>query len=690
MIDLKYKTGASRGFAFVEFNSVAEATRWMDMKKGLLVLHDQYQANLIYSIPKIPSSDGVSKLVADWFCERCHGHNFKRREFCYKCNAPRPEEQDLDLFDEISSHPTSTIILSNLDTLTTEEGVLQSFQCRPTMACIPIKNVKIAREPGTCLSRGICYVEANNVSEASRLFTVLSQETLEIDGRAVSAAYGKTSNPATLLKNSNAAAAALAAAQWTNSSSTMAVEAPAVGPPCTEVKTDNDVEKMAQYSASIYAKTPEEYASYLDYYRGYYKQEMAKGCAKDSTLKSGHQINQNPVVAASGSQSSFGWSDKQDLGAQQGVPDTSRYQYDETNGYYYDPASGLYYDATTQYFYDAEKQQFLHWCPQDKKYVAVTGSCDGDSSEKVDILNGDMKRKGKKVENKDKVKVAKRIAKEMEKWAKTLNQKKDATVRQPPSMEPSSSLASMYASSYTTSSSKSNILDQEYVYTAAENISTYQPAASTMVDSIRRSHSEYDSGSDEDKIEFTASSKESSFVDESKLACLLCKRRFASMEILQKHVKMSDLHKKNLEAIRLDNPDIHSMPGSSSSSSSASYRDRAKERRDRFGSDAGVGKNALKDLYMQAKKDLSTSYVEEPTRTGIKNDNIGNRMLQRMGWQEGQGLGRDNQGRVDIIMAERRAGKFGLGIRAPEVLDETLDPQTKARKLTLARYQELD
>lgn len=75
------------------------------------------------------------------------------------------------------------IILSNLDTLTTEEGVLQAFQSKPSMACIPIKNVKVAREPGTCLSRGVCYVEANNVSEASRLFMVFSQEALEIDGR---------------------------------------------------------------------------------------------------------------------------------------------------------------------------------------------------------------------------------------------------------------------------------------------------------------------------------------------------------------------------------------------------------------------------------------------------------------------------------------------------------------------------
>lgn len=83
----------------------------------------------------------------------------------------------------VSLSIVAAIILSNLDTLTTEEGVLQAFQSKPNMAGIPIKTVKIAREPGTCLSRGICYVEANNVSEASRLFAVLTQEILEIDGR---------------------------------------------------------------------------------------------------------------------------------------------------------------------------------------------------------------------------------------------------------------------------------------------------------------------------------------------------------------------------------------------------------------------------------------------------------------------------------------------------------------------------
>lgn len=44
----------------------------------------------------------------------------------------------------------------------------------------------------------------------------------------------------------------------------------------------------------------------------------------------------------------------------------------------------------------------------------------------------------------------------------------------------------------------------------------------------------------------------------------------------------------------------------------------------------------------------STSY-EEPTKSGIGSDNVGNKLLQKMGWQEGMGLGKSNQGRTSII-----------------------------------------
>lgn len=38
------------------------------------------------------------------------------------------------------------------------------------------------------------------------------------------------------------------------------------------------------------------------------------------------------------------------------------------------------------------------------------------------------------------------------------------------------------------------------------------------------------------------------------------------------------------------------------------------------------------------------SNYEQPTKDGLNSDNIGNKMLQAMGWKEGKGLGRNQQG----------------------------------------------
>jgi len=46
----------------------------------------------------------------------------------------------------------------------------------------------------------------------------------------------------------------------------------------------------------------------------------------------------------------------------------------------------------------------------------------------------------------------------------------------------------------------------------------------------------------------------------------------------------------------------------------------------------------------------------QPNRAGIQEDNIGNKLLQKMGWNAGQGLGRKGQGIVDPIQV--RAGRF--------------------------------
>ena len=40
---------------------------------------------------------------------------------------------------------------------------------------------------------------------------------------------------------------------------------------------------------------------------------------------------------------------------------------------------------------------------------------------------------------------------------------------------------------------------------------------------------------------------------------------------------------------------------------------------------------------------------EQPTKEGIGGENIGNKLLQKMGWSQGQGLGKANQGRTDPV-----------------------------------------
>lgn len=68
----------------------------------------------------------------------------------------------------------------------------------------------------------------------------------------------------------------------------------------------------------------------------------------------------------------------------------------------------------------------------------------------------------------------------------------------------------------------------------------------------------------------------------------------------------------------------------------------------------------MKDKYL---KDVIEDVQPPPRSRAIGSENIGNKMLKAMGWNEGQGLGRSNQGMSNIIEAERRIGSAGLGLK---------------------------
>ena len=137
-----------------------------------------------------------------------------------------------------------------------------------------------------------------------------------------------------------------------------------------------------------------------------------------------------------------------------------------------------------------------------------------------------------------------------------------------------------------------------------------------------------------------------------------------------RHNEKSDLHRSNLESWRRE----HAKSGSSQTASTASggggsagasreaiggssdgmigghYRDRAQERRQKYGiDDEGPRPNRLKEKYLAAMEEAEFSNsVKEPKKLDSSN-NIGSKMLERMGWKEGLGLGKANQGRTSII-----------------------------------------
>ena len=100
------------------------------------------------------------------------------------------------------------------------------------------------------------------------------------------------------------------------------------------------------------------------------------------------------------------------------TPDVSSYTYDESSGYYYDAQTTLYYDANSTYYYNSKTGSYCYWSQEHHTYLpANSDDNSGKNSEEPDK---------RKEDRKDKIKTAKKIAKDMEKWAKTLNQRKEA------------------------------------------------------------------------------------------------------------------------------------------------------------------------------------------------------------------------------------------------------------------------
>ena len=79
------------------------------------------------------------------------------------------------------------MFLRGLDALSTEDSVLN---CLMRLTQLPIKSIRIGRDPLTQTSRGVCYVEMNSVVDAMFLHNQLLGAPPTIDDKLVSTTFG--------------------------------------------------------------------------------------------------------------------------------------------------------------------------------------------------------------------------------------------------------------------------------------------------------------------------------------------------------------------------------------------------------------------------------------------------------------------------------------------------------------------
>uniref|UniRef100_A0A4W6F1P3 RNA binding motif protein 5 n=1 Tax=Lates calcarifer TaxID=8187 RepID=A0A4W6F1P3_LATCA len=615
---MKKRTGISRGFAFVEFYHLQDSTRWMETNQNKLVIQGKSIA--------VHYSNRRQKFE-NWLCNACGLYNFRKRLKCFRCGAAKV-----------------AIILRNIAPLSTVDGILNILA---PYANLSAGNIRLIKDKQTGQNRGFAFVQLSSPLEASQLLTILQslQPPLKLDGKTIGVDYAKSARKDSAQPDGirasalSVASTAIAAAQWSSS----------------------------QVS-------------------GFYLLFALQSVVTSASSVVTTTVSAAPAASTSSKITKASFVSHVLLLVSVAVPDTSTYQYDESSGYYYDPQTGLYYDPSSQYYYNSETQQYLYWDSEKQTYVPVpadtstekTSTANATASSSATVTTSSKEPKEKK--EKPKSKSAQQIAKDMERWAKSLNKQKE------------SFKSSFQGLGLSKEEDKKESAAADAGFSLFEkkmpSLMTEQfkmPELETSVKSGLVAAYNGDSDPEEGSLD-RAVDDEGKITDWKKMVCLLCRRQFPTKEALLRHQQLSDLHKQNLEIQRRSRLSEAELEELERKETELKYRDRAAERREKYGVPEPP---APKKKYYQPP--TPTVSYEQPTKDGLTSDNIGNKMLQAMGWQEGKGLGRHQQGITTPISASLRTKGTGLGIKGSSYELSASDTYKDAvRKAMFARFTEIE
>ncbi|KAI4307786.1 hypothetical protein L6164_030932 [Bauhinia variegata] len=666
-------SGISRGFAFIDFPSVGAAQTMMDKLGDVGLVIDGRKLFFEYSSkptggPGGPfGQEGAMKsghnhkhitVTSDWMCTICGYINFARRTSCYQCNEPRTEDApaaDITLSNPaalgkkgLEAGPTHVLVVRGLDENADEEMLRYEFSKHA-----PIKDLRLVRDKFTHVSRGFAFVHFYSVEDATRSLEATNGTTLEKNGQILRVAYAKSilgpgSGTAGPSQSNSFAAAAIEAATFAQ-----------------------------QYDAVGW--TPREYNP-------------------DDKQSTGHvQAGTEIAVQKDGQapQSGFVWDD------------ASGYYYDAASGFYYDGKTGLYYDGNNGiwYSYDHQTQQYI-------PYSEPSKASDGSSSKKVVIsapattvssverpaslpdavqaaataaLAAEKKEKEKSKEIKLASKSSilankKKMNNVLSMWKQRSHEGQATRV----ALEDNPPSVSADDKSYSSGNSTKSKFRTET--SAAWENNTGSSAAAAGTSSLPTTNSDALTGAAPFRTDASALGSYTSHVAGGR-----GRRRFSEMP-----------HSASTQKEQPQN----------------TYRDRAAERRNLYGSSSSVGDDLAELGPGDSNRDFASRKGDPmpfPPGVGggrvvgdsnldtfevitadkaIDENNVGNRMLRNMGWQEGLGLGKDGSGMIEPVQAQAMDSRAGLGSQ-PKKLDPSLEVQagdtykTLIHKKALARFREM-
>ncbi|KAF7877409.1 hypothetical protein EAF04_001086 [Stromatinia cepivora] len=172
-----------------------------------------------------------------------------------------------------------------------------------------------------------------------------------------------------------------------------------------------------------------------------------------------------------------------------------------------------------------------------------------------------------------------------------------------------------------------------------------------------------------------------SYADMDRKCCILCSRQFKTEAEVNKHERISQLHRDNTKNEELVSKALAKLKKSASDSTSpenSAYRDRAKERRQAF--------NQPKQPAAQHNKSrTSSSMTSSPSQKEEDNEPVapaqskGAALLGKMGWNAGEGLGAQGTGRTEAIATELYTQGVGLGAEGGKLGDAMMEAERQTK-----------